>query len=250
MRFTLIPLAALAFAPITSRADDAADAKALVEKAIKATGQKPEDKPKAMTWNDKGTFTADNLKMNYAGDFAFQGPDQYRFAVTGDFDGMKITFVAVVSGGKAWESAMGMTQEVTAEKLEYMRDQVHSLSVTSLLPLLTDKAYTLATAGEKDVNGKKAALVKVTRDKKPPVTLYFDKTSGLLVKTDTKVKDEFQGWKEVPEEVYFDDYKDVGGQKYFGKMKIVRDGKTMIETSVSEQKLAEKLDPKLFEKPQ
>jgi hypothetical protein len=32
-------------------------------------------------------------------------------------------------------------------------------------------------------------------------------------------------------------------------MKIVRDGKTMIDTVLSDQKLADKLDAKLFEKP-
>jgi hypothetical protein len=91
--------------------------------------------------------------------------------------------------------------------------------------------------------------VKVSRDKKPTVTLYFDKETKLLVKSETSVKDEFQGWKEVPEEVFYGDYKDVGGKKFFGKMKIVRDGKPMIESTLSDQKLVEKLDAKLFEKP-
>ena len=63
------------------------------------------------------------------------------------------------------------------------------------------------------------------------------------------MKDEFQGWKEVTDENFYDDYKDVGGRKFFTKMKVVRDGKTMIESIVSDQKTAEKLDAKLFEKP-
>ena len=102
---------------------------------------------------------------------------------------------------------------------------------------------------DEDVNGKKAVGVKVTHGKHTPVTLYFDKETGLLAKSETKVKDEFQGWKEVPEEVYFGDYKESGGKKFFGKMKIVRDGKTLIESTLSEQKVADKLDAKLFEKP-
>jgi hypothetical protein len=135
------------------------------------------------------------------------------------------------------------------EKLEYFLEQTYAMNVTSLLPLLADKEFKLATGGEKDVNGKKAAAVTVTRDKKPTITLYFDKVSGLLVKSESKVKDEFQGWKEVSEENFYDDYKDVAGRKYFTKMKVVRDGKPMIESSVSDQKTAEKLDAKLFEKP-
>jgi outer membrane lipoprotein-sorting protein len=249
MRSALLPLAALFVIPVAARADDAADARALVEKAVKAAGRKPGDKEAAFTWKDKGKFSGGGFSMPYTGDFAFQGPDKYRFAVTGDVEGMKLTFTAVANGEKAWESALGMTQEITGEKLEYVVGQVHVLRVTSLLPLLSDKEFKLATAGEKDVNGKKAAGVTVTRAKKPAVTLYFDKSTGLLVKSETTVKDEFQAWKEVPEEVYYDDYKDVGGQKVFGTMKVVRDGKTMIESTLSDQKAGVKPDPKLFEKP-
>ena len=32
---------------------------------------------------------------------------------------MKLTFIAIANGGKGWESALGMTQEMTGEKLEY-----------------------------------------------------------------------------------------------------------------------------------
>lgn len=249
MRLTLLPLAALFLFATSARCDDASDARAIVEKAVKAAGYKPDEKSPAMTWKDKGKFSGGGFEMDYTGDFAFQGPDKYRFSVTGDFGGMKLTFTVVTNGNKTWESAMGMTQEPDGDKLEYMKNQVYNLNVSSLLPLLADKEFKLATAGEKDVNGKKAVGVKVTRDKHPAVTLYFDKTTGLLAKAETKVKDEFQGWKEVPEDVYYDDYKEIGGKKFFGKMKIVRDGKTMIESVLSEQKLAEKLDAKLFEKP-
>src|SRR5262245_8702837 len=249
MRSKLLPLAAVfAFSPAL-RADDASEARAIVEKSVKALGYKAGEKPAAITWKDKGKFHAGGMSLPFTGDFAFQAPDKYRFSVTAELEGMKITFVAVANGPKGWESALGMTQDLTGEKLEYVVNQVYNLNVTSLLPLLTDKEYKLATAGEKDVNGKKAAVVTVTREKKPTVTLYFDKESGLLVRADMKVKDEFQEWKEVTDEVYFDDYKDVGGKKHFCKMKIVRDGKTFIESTLSDQKTADKLDPKLFEKP-
>ena len=68
------------------------------------------------------------------------------------------------------------------------------------------------------------------------MTLYFDKETGLLVKTEVMVKDEFQKWKEVLDEAYFGDYKETGGQEDFTKLKIVRDGKTMIEATLSDQK--------------
>ena len=132
-----------------------------------------------MSWKDKGKFTAAGMAMAYTGEFAFQGPDKYRFVVNAEVEGMNLTFTAISNGAKAWESALGMTQEMMGEKLEYFMDQTYAMNVTSLLPLLADKEFKLATAGEKDVNGKKAAAVTVTRDKKPTITLYFDKATGL-----------------------------------------------------------------------
>jgi hypothetical protein len=231
------------------RADDSADAKAIVEKAVKAHGYKADDKSKVMMWAEKGTFAGGDFKLDYTGDWVFQAPDKLRFDIKGEFGGMKIVITVVVNGEKAWESGFGQVQDVTGDKLDYVRGQAYQLTVTSLQPLLADKEFKLATAGEKDINGKKAVGVKVTREKHEPITLYFDKTTGLLSKLDTKVKDEFQGWKEVSAEVYFDDYKEVNGRKLFGKMKIDRDGKTMLESKLSDYKTTEKLDPKLLEKP-
>ena len=107
MRTTLVPLAALFLFVSTTRADDAADAKAIVEKGFKATGQKPGDKAKAMTWKDKGKFSGGGFSLDYTGEYAFQAPDKYRMSITADLEGMKVTFVGVTNGDNAWQSAMG-----------------------------------------------------------------------------------------------------------------------------------------------
>ncbi len=250
MRQFLFPLAAVfALAP-AARADDAADAKAVVEKGIAARGDKPGDTPLAQTWKEKGKFTGGGFALEYTSDWAFQGPDKYRFAMTGEFGDAKIAITAVVNGEKAWQTDGTKTEEITGEKLEQTRNEVYHLWVTSLTPLLTDKGFTLKNAKSKKVDGsERTAAVEVTRDKRPAVTLYFDKETGLLVKTEVTVKDEFQKWKEVPEEAYFSDYKEKDGRKVFTKMRIVRDGKPLIESTLSDQRTAEKLDPKSFEKP-
>ena len=179
----------------------------------------------------------------------FQAPDKVRFSFAGEFGGMKMSIVVVTNGDKTWGAAMGRVADFEPEKREYTVNQTYHLHVLKLLPLVADKDFKLAAAGEKDVGGKKAAGVRVTRDKRPTVTLFFDKTTGLLVKSEATVKDEFQGWKDVPEESFFEDYKDAGGKKVFTKMRIVRDGKVMIESELSDQKWPEKLDAKTFEKP-
>jgi outer membrane lipoprotein-sorting protein len=248
MRSTLGVLAVLISVAVV-RGDDADDARAIVVKSVKAHGYKEDDKLTAMTWKDKGKFSGGGFSMDYTADWAFQGPDKYRFAMAGEFGGVKIAMSVVANGDKAWQSMDGKTEEITAEKLEYVVTEVYQLHVTSLLPLLADKEFKLATAGEKDIDGKKATAVKVSRAKRPDMLLYFDNATSLLAKTEIKVKDEFQGWKEVLDEAFFSDYAKKDGHQFFQKMKVVRDGKTMIESTMSDQKVAEKLDPKLFDKP-
>jgi hypothetical protein len=247
MRYVLLPLAAvLALAP-AARADDATDAKAIVEKAIKARGDKSPHA--AMTWKDTGKFTGMGLTLPYTADWAFQAPDKYRFVLAATIGDAKINLTVVSNGDKAWGKEGDRVEEFTAEKLEQVRNEGYQFWVTSLTPLVNDKGFTLATAKGKDLDKKPTVAVKVTRDKKPAITLYFDKDNGLLVKREIIVKDEFQKWKEVLDEAYFSDYKETNGVKRFTKLKVVRDGKPMIESTLSDAKDAEKLDAKLFEKP-
>ncbi|MBM3980359.1 MAG: hypothetical protein FJ304_08745 [Planctomycetes bacterium] len=249
MRSVLAAVAALVSLSPALRADDAADARAVVAKAIKARGDKPDAKPAAMTWKEAGKFTAMGFALPYTADWAFEAPDKYRFVLEGTFGDAKINIKAVVNGDKAWEAEGDKVREITGEKLDYVRGEAYQLWVISLTPLVTDKGFTLATAKGKDVAGKPTSAVKVTRDKQRAITLYFDKDSGHLVMSETTVKDEFQKWKEVPDEAYYSDYKETGGKQRFTKLKVVRDGKTLIESTLSDVKDAEKLDAKLFAKP-
>lgn len=248
MRKLFVAVMVLAFvAPI--QADDAADAKNLVVKAIKAGNLPDPAKMTGLTWKENGKFTAMGFDLNYTADWAVQFPNKYRFVLAADVMGMKINMTMVAAGDKAWESAMGQTQEITGDKLDYVKHEVYEMWVTSLHPLVTDKEFKLSPAGEKLVGETKATGVKVERGKHPVTTLYFDNATGLLVKAETTVKDEFQGWKEVPSETYYEDYKDVNGTKMFAKFRVVRDGKPLITSTLSDGKWHEKLDSKLFDKP-
>lgn len=270
MRFACLSLLAFLLPTATLRADDAADAKAIVARAVKAAGIPTDGKPDAMTYKFKGKSISGGLELPYTGDLAYQAPDKYRLTLkseipqmkldvtvrrgvfrratlSGEIGGMTIDMMLVVNGNKAWESALGVSREVTGESLEKTLTQVYELNVISLAPLLAEKEFKLSTAGEKEVNGKKMATVKVERDQKLAMTLSFDKETGLLAKVELKSKDELQGWKEVFEEVYFEDYKDIGGRKYYTKMRNFQDGKPSMEATISDYQRQEKLDPKLFE---
>lgn len=222
--------------------------KETVAKAVKAAGWKPTDTAK--TWADKGTIQIDGMKVPYTAKWWFAAPDKLRFEVSADIGGMKFDITHVVNGDKVWDAAMGRVEEVTGDKKAYSRDEVYQLWAFGLTPLLTDEGFKLSAAGEKDVGGKPAVGVKVERAGRLPLTIYFDKATGLMVKSETRVKDEFQGWKEVPEEAYYGGWKGIGdGAKVFTTLKVVRDGKPLLESELTDQKSPAKLDPKLFEKP-
>src|SRR5262249_55268019 len=170
MRYVLPSLAVVLVVAPALRADDAADAKAIIEKAIKARGDKPDSKFTAMTWKDTGKFTGGGVTLPYTADWAFQAADKYRFVFAAVFGDAKIGMTVVVNGEKAWAAEGNKVEELTGEKLEQTRNEAYQLWVMALTPLVNEKGFTLATVPGKDVENKPAVGVKVTRDKKPAVT--------------------------------------------------------------------------------
>ncbi len=248
MTRTLLLGVAVLVAGAVGRADDAAKAKAIVEKAVKAAGWDKDWPTVNQSWTDKGKFTAVGMTIDYTGKWWYSGPDKYRFEIKLTVGGMDLDIVSVVNGDKAWESAMGQVQEVTGEKLEYVKEQVYAYRVYSLAPLLSDKGFTLKPVAGVKVDAAETDGVEVAMKGKPTITLYFDKKTGLPAKAAGMVKNEFDGWKEVKEETYFGGWKDgEGKRKVFAKLKIVRGGETLLESEEADQKVHDKLDAKLFE---
>jgi outer membrane lipoprotein-sorting protein len=223
------------------RADDAADAKAIVEKAIKATGgEEVLSKFKAMTWKEKGTYYGMGKPLPYTGKYSLQWPGKFRMEIEG-------VFTTVMDGDKGWIQANGETKEMTKEQIQGHKENLNADQTTRLLPLLT-KEYTLSPAGEIKVNDKAAVGVKAARKDHGDVLLYFDKDSGLLAKMEYKVHSQEKG-KEVKQETFFSDYKAADGMQVPRKIAMKQDGKDYVEAEILEPKLLDKIDPKLFEKP-
>lgn len=239
---------ALTLAPLS--ADDAADhakAKAVVEKAILAAGWEKDTTTAARTWKDKGKFSGGGMTSEYAGEWAFAGPDKYHFTLTMTVGEQKLEFAVIANGDKAWESGLGMSRAVEGEKLDYVKGEVYQMWVLSLVPLVKHEKFHLKPLPEIKIGDAAAVGVEVTRKGKPTVKLYFDAKTDLLVKAAMTVKNEFDGWKDVVDETFLGGWTDAGGgRKAFTTMKVVRGGTTMIETELSETKVLDKIDPKRF----
>lgn len=232
-----------------ARADDAADAKALVEKAIKAHGgQEKLDKLPGTTIKFKGTFHGMGEGIPMSGEVSAQGPDKQRIDIEVEAGGQKVPIVIILNGDKGWSKIVKDVKELGKDELAEAKEQAYASWVVTLAPL-KDKKFTFATTGEIKVEKRPALGVKVSSKGHRDVDLYFDKETGMLVKTETRVKDDTSG-QEVTEESFPSDYKDVQGVKQAHKFTVKRNGKLHVEGEASEIKLSDKLDASTFAKPE
>lgn len=248
--FAAVLAAGLLAPPSRAADDDHAKAKAVVEKAIKAAGWDKDTPTTAHTWKDKGTFSGGGMSAEFTGDWAFAGPDKYRFTVKLAVGEQKFDLTVIANGDKVRESGFGMSRMATGEKLEYVLGSVYQMWVQSLVPLVSDKEFHLKPLPEVKIGDATATGVEVTRKGKPTVRLYFDTKTGLLAKVERTVKNEFDDWKETLSEGYACGWKDGdGGRKVFTKLRVDTGGKTMMESELFDAKVLDKIDPKLFEIP-
>jgi hypothetical protein len=233
----------------TARADDA-DARAIVEKGLKAMDPMGKAaKYKADSWKAKGKFHFMGQAVPYDCEYLFSAPDRLRFVMDMEFMGQKMKLTVAGADGKAWEHGMGQTREMPPEKLKEHNHHIYTMWV-SMLTSLKDPAFKLTSLGEvKSIKGETQVGVRVSREGHRDVTLFFDKPTGLLMRSMTRTVDEFSN-KEVSQEVIFSEYKPLDGIMQFGKMTILRDGKTFIEEELFDYKPLEKVDEGLFKKPQ
>lgn len=226
MRYALFAVAVLV-AP-AARADDAADAKAIIERAIKARGDKLGAAPGPTTWKERIVFDAPELKaqkIELDTTWTFAPPDKLRIDMKLAVAMNTFDLAYVLNGETVWLLVNGTVQENANDQLGQALGEMNRMWATSLYPLLSDGGFKLSAAKEEQVNGKIAVGVDVRNGKRPVVTLYFDKETGLLVKRTARVKDAQSGDAEVLEEVVLSDFKEADGRKYHTKAVTTRAGK-------------------------
>jgi hypothetical protein len=225
------------------RGEDTADAKAIVDKAIKAHGGEEKlSKFKGETWTGRGTYYGMGDGLPFTGHFAVQWPDRFRMEIEG-------AFIVVVDGDKGWtKSGNGDAKEMTKDELAFQKESLYAQQVERLL-VLKEKEFTLVPLEATKVDGKPAVGVKVSHKGHDDIKLYFDRDTNLLVKCERRVKASEQGFKEVTQETFFKDWKDVDGIKVVQKVVDKRDDKPYVEEEVSDVKYLEKVEAKLFGKP-
>jgi hypothetical protein len=232
----------LALAGAVAGADDATEARKILDEAIKAHGGADKlAKLQTVQRKESGKYHGLGNPLPYTANVTLQLPDKMRLDVVG-------IYLAVLDGDKGWVRAEGETKEMTKEQLAGTKAERYVDLVTNLVPL-SGKEYKLEKVAEVKVNGQPAAGVKVTRKDRPAVTLYFDKKSGLLVKTLWRPKSAEKGDEEVNQETVYSDFKEMSGVKVAQKVTVKRDGELYLETEREEVKPIDKPDKDSFAKP-
>jgi hypothetical protein len=177
----------------------------------------------------------------------WQMPQRYKTTSSFQFMGNTITQTQAIDGDTGWAQFNGQTQNLPKEALAEMKEQKHAEDLDRL-SCLNEKGIELSTLDETKVDGKPAQCVLVKSKGHRDVKLYFNKSSGLLVKRQHNVLNPTSG-KEISQEVVFGDYQDKDGVKHYRKITAFRDGKKVIDAKVVELEFFDKLENKVFARP-
>ena len=219
------------------------EARQIVRKGIRAMGGREAlNKSKASTWKERGTYHGMGDGLPYTGEYALEWPGKFKMEISG-------VFTIVLDGKQGWMGASGMVQELTGDELKEQQEQLHSGYVMSLL-FLGEDGYKLEKLADAEVDGKAAAVVKVSHEGHRDVKLFFDQESGLLVKAEYRLKSPELGGQEVTEEAFLRDYHEVNGLKVPQKTLLHRDGQKFVEAEHYDMAFPAQLEASVFAKPE
>jgi hypothetical protein len=154
---------------------------------------------------------------------------------------------SAVDGAKQWMIVDGKASHFGAAGVAEERERIHADWVMSLRPLRSPSLH-FKLLDETRVGGRPAVGVEVTSKGHRAVRLFFDRERGLLLKSETRLKDVASD-KEVAHEEFYSDYREVQGVQLPMHVETRRDGRRYSESRRSDVKLLEKLDDKLFNEP-
>ncbi len=234
-------------APASAQADAA---RAIIERAVQAHGGEERlAQNRAEKVRLRGTLYVPRGAYAFDAEVTAQLPGQMKTSLEiRDRDGRTQTLVNLVNAGRLSIFVNGRREtKIDPAAQQDMLAKLELQSAYRLVPLLRDRSFSLAPLGEIKVNERPTLGVRVTARGKPELRLYFDKELGLLVKTESFLDD--GAGKQVREENYLGDYKDVNGCKRFFKIAAYKEGKKVMDAEVIDVKYFERIDNGEFTRP-
>lgn len=223
---------------------------AQIDKSLKAHGGREFlKKHPAAQIKYKGEVDAMGATIKIEGE-VWTTPERLKNVSDVEVNGMKLKVQQGYDGKTMWMDVMGMVQEFKDDdKLKEMKESMHAEQVANLVDL-DKKNYKLNSLGEMKIKGKEAVGVRVAREGKRDVILWFDKGTNLLVKHEYRGTDPWGPQAaEANNEKYHLDYKAVDGIQVPGRIEVHQDGKKIVELEISDIRYHERLDDSMFAKP-
>jgi hypothetical protein len=155
--------------------------------------------------------------------------------------------IRAVNGVSGWEQQGTRARDLTDAEMKQARQGAYETKVRLFYPLLDEPGFALTALGESTLGSRYTAVgVRVGSPGQPEVRLYFDKESGLLLKSEAR--ESLQG-RTVLREEFYSNYHDGPDGKYPGEVLFQLDGKKYLEIETTEMQLLGRIDPAKFSKP-
>lgn len=240
-------------------ADEQADARAIVERAIEAAGGRAvlARYKKPLLRVSEGTLPGrQGLPTAFEIKVITLLPDKIRTDQKMANGG---TFAIVFDGNKGWTNQTGTAagpvlgarvqqpkvgpQEMDEAAIQRTRHvTLYAEWLATLLPLLDEDGFAIKKLDDLVIDGRPAVGISVTRQDRPDIRLYFDKETFALVARKIIVNDRSL-------ERYYHNYAELDGLKYAGLIEDHANGKKQIEMRTKEFRFLDDVEEGTFDKP-
>jgi len=226
-----------------------AECRAVIAKAMKAVGGEDKlAKIKATQVKGKGVLSVLGKDLDFTVETLTQPPDKFRIVVDLVYENNNIKLLQVFNGPKGWLHYMDKTMDLDADTIKAVKDATYTEKVTNLVDL-KKKEYKLSPLGEVKVGDHQTVGILVSHKGYPDLSLYFDKKSHLLVKSEGRAYDQVSK-QEVNQEKLYSEYKElIPGLKVASRILINNEGKKYMDLTITEVQPVERHDDSMFTKP-
>jgi hypothetical protein len=246
MRILSAALVLLPALAVPAPAQDAA--RAVIQRAIVAHGGLEKlGRVRADRVRLEGTLHIGSSAVAFSNDLVVQAPGQFKSVCRIGEPGRMRTVIHLLDGDKAMIVVDGRPMPVSGSNLAQMRQTLQLDQAMKLVPLLTDPTFTVSPLGDLPYNGRVTVGVRVVGGGQRDLRLYFDRETGLLVRTEHLL--DGAGGKDVTQEACYSDYKEMGGYLRAGKVTAYRDGKKVMEARLVEARACDHIDAAEFTRP-
>jgi hypothetical protein len=229
-----------------ARAEESA--KVTIAKAIEAHGGAARiDRRQAVQARARTILTVGDTDIPVQFETFVQLPGKFKNVMQMEFQGQKVMLIQVLDGDQGWININGQTQVANEQLLAQMKEGRFAEQVIRLTPLLRDTRFELSALGETQVNDRPVIGVKVAHEGFNDIHVYFDKATRLVVKTQRRTLD--SSMKEVLQEEFYGDYREIDGVKRPMKVLITHDGKKFMQGEMIEVKPLDRFDDGVFARP-